>query len=100
MTEAEMELANATKRVVTYYEELLVEAKGVIAQLSGESSADFEYIHPYDLYFMVDKNTYFIGGNGEENFKSGIVEVLLDGGKIKRYKQTTLMPIKNKALIK
>ena len=73
-----------------YYKDQVNEAVGVIAQLSGTSTADFEYIHPYDLYEIINAEPGPIDVETKTT-KSGYQDLVIGE---KKYRQSALIPAK------
>jgi len=68
-----------------YYKNQVDEAIGIIAQLNGTSTADFEYIHPYDFYEIITAEEAV----DVETASSGDLTI----GE-KKYRQSILIPAK------
>jgi len=69
----------------------LAEAKEIIKQLSGEPG-EFIYIHPFDLYELLNSFVIPVSLNVDQDMKDpGYIEI--NG---KKYKQSTMMPITSK----
>jgi hypothetical protein len=75
-----------------YYADELKDAKAIIKQLT-EGPGEIEYIHPYDVYDMLNSAIA----------EDGMTDIYVDGSMIiqiaktgKKYKQSCLIPAKSK----
>ena len=79
------------KKEADYWKSQTEEAKEIIKQLSGEPG-EFIYIHPFDLYELLNSFVIPVSLNVDSEMKdAGFIEI--NG---KKYKQSVLMPIKSK----
>ncbi len=81
-----------------YYKEELEDAKAIIKQLV-EGPGEIEYIHPFDLYEMIEAHQnvecvtdVFVNKKKD----SAVIEIAKTG---KKYKQSPLIPAKTKNVV-
>jgi len=90
MTE-DVYLIQMMQREIKYHQETTETLKEIVRQLSGEDLG-YEYIHPYDLYHLVNeaKTSTLIEFLNERDVDFRFT--IIDGVK---YKQSALMPSEN-----
>jgi hypothetical protein len=81
---------DAWMKEITRLEQQLAEAKEIIKQLSGEPG-EFIYIHPFDLYELLNSFVIPVSLNVDQDMKD-IGHIEING---KKYKQSTSIPAKS-----
>ena len=78
------------KKELDYYQKQLVECREIIEQLFTHKVKDYIFIHPFDLFELIDNEISLLDLTKGGDFKDQILTI-----KGKKYKETINIPARN-----